>query len=249
MSFNSILLRLWLLGTVGALAACTASAPPVLEAPGEQLASSREVPVAGPTTPAPTTTPEQAQLYIAEQVRQLENEDRLERTEAAHALQEDRRTLIRELIELLQNSRAATSEEDSTIHLAMVVLGEWRATEATKVLLDKVDLKLDVQAGAKRAPGYEYPAAQALINIGGTEVLNAVIARIGEDPSPTRRQLLTWVVYQLVGSDVGSMYLEAVPADADAHQARRVDDARRMVRQGNQLLRMLEEGAGADSGD
>jgi hypothetical protein len=180
---------------------------------------------------------------IVENVKKIYNADIRARKEAFDILREERSVLVQELTDTLKNSKNTKSgDEYSSIHLSAALLGEWRAVEAKELLLDMIDYRLNLKAGAKYPLGYEFPCANALISIGGSEVLNAAISRIVQEPSLMRKRLFTWVVYSLVGVEVGVRSLEAAAKKLDVTPAKRLLDTREEISQENRLLFMLEEG-------
>ena len=199
------------------------------------------------TTSVVTTgvTPNATKQVMSKLISNLESNNRTVRMNAFSsvlALMGERDAVMRDaavsdLITILNKNKAVkTSDEGSTIHLAITLLGESRDVKAIDPLIDTIDFSIKLKAGAKYAPGYAYTAANALINIGGTEVLDAVIARIGEESSLTNRQLLTWVVYRLVGIDRGMKYLESASTNLNINQKQRLLDARTMIEAGNGLV-------------
>lgn len=174
----------------------------------------------------------------------LDSDQQAKRTEAFQSLKKYRTAVIFEAIKILEKSKHdSVVSQNSSPHLAALVLGEWKATEAIALLLDMIDLRTELQSGAKYPLGYEFPCAYALANIGGSDVINAAIVRIGTERSFAKRRLYTWIVYRLADINMGVNYLKVATkaTSANSDLVKYLETAREDILKGNQLLLNISE--------
>jgi hypothetical protein len=174
-------------------------------------------------------------------LQQLQSQSASERKAALVELQSQRTAVIRELMRLVGNERNAKAGIPGTpLHLAIIGLGEWNATGARSLLLEMIDYRLKVDAGAKYPPGYEYPAAFALTMMSARDIAADVSTRLSEEASPLRRRLMVWTLYRMLGAGGASEVLESASKRASGPQLERLKQAQEDLRFGNQLITRLQ---------
>ncbi len=111
-----------------------------------------------------------------------------------------------ELMKIVRQSQDA-AEVDSAIRL----LGEFRATEATSVLLENVVRKSQGRSTVSRLA--KFPAAQSLVQI-GSSIYPEIYARLGRDISLAELYLLAFVAHSIDGRDVAAFRIKQTLEDA-----------------------------------
>jgi hypothetical protein len=189
--------------------------------------------VAQPSRPAPAS--------VRALLQRLRSSSAAERKSALVELEGQRKAVIAELMRVVGNERTSRSgKPDTALHLAMLALGDWNATAARSLLMEMVDYRLDLDAGAKYPPGYEYPAAFALTRMSGTDNAEEVAARLGAEDSPVRRRLLLWTLYRTLGAGGAAEVVESAAKRAQGAQVERLRTAREDLKLGNQLVTRLQ---------
>jgi hypothetical protein len=88
--------------------------------------------------------------------------------------------------------------------LALGVIGQWRLAEFAPTLAQHITFEVDratLRAGASYTPSFFYPAASALVEIGGKETRQAVLQKLGNTKEEKERRLCLWVLIQNEGAE------------------------------------------------
>jgi HEAT repeat protein len=144
----------------------------------------------------------------------LGGSDRHKRMLAAGDIRESRWQLIKGLLTILTESEpqaadASSLRPDSTVMLAIKVLGEIRAAEAVPLLMRR----LYVMAGPGPSPwpgpaAVVHAAADALVRI-GTPAVEPIVQRLQGDWPRETREALVGAVYAIEGTEVARFILDA----------------------------------------
>jgi hypothetical protein len=154
----------------------------------------------------------------------LMSKDLKHRVIAAERIRNDRDELIKQLIELAREKVEQLPSSDSRFveypwhdskHLATLLLGELRATQAVPVLLDNIEYK-NARLRYVDEPldqGGWYPAAEALSKI-GIPAVGPTIEKLGSyDKDCFGRELCCWIIKEVLGSKLGKVRLEMAIAE------------------------------------
>ena len=140
------------------------------------------------------------------------------REKAAEDIRQERAELIKELIKLAGQKVEPLPSSDPRFveypwhdskHLAMLVLGDIRASEAIPVLLENLDYK-NPRSIMTEYLGKEswYPAVEALSKI-GMPAIGPVIGKLGEyEKDGLGRELCCWIIKDVLGERLGRVRLE-----------------------------------------
>ncbi|NIP38568.1 MAG: HEAT repeat domain-containing protein [Candidatus Dadabacteria bacterium] len=106
---------------------------------------------------------------------------------------------IEHIIKMIEENPAMSTDEDTTKYFAILLLGEYRAAEAIKVLSDNILFKVNLlkQPGFSDDQKTVYAAALALRKI-GADVVPYMISNIITSDSKDKRELSTWVILQVL---------------------------------------------------
>jgi hypothetical protein len=142
-----------------------------------------------------------------------------DREKAAEAIRKQRAELIKKLVGFAAEKVKPLPSSDPRFieypwhdskHLATLLLGNLRATEAVPVLLENIEYKnprtmvVDEPLGS----GGWYPAAEALSKI-GMPAIPPTIDNLGTyDTNCLGRQLCCWVIKEILGPRLGKVRLE-----------------------------------------
>jgi len=167
----------------------------------------------------------------------LTSPDMAERTRCVNEIRDGRRTTIEGLLQVLPAERADIRGTDrDPFVVAVSLLGELRAREATARLLEHLDYEINTRWGKAEA-GSRYPCALALSKIGGVEVANAVAQQIAEEPDAKRRAMRTWLIYAVLGEPLGKVQLELqLRGRPEDDGAKRIRAAIEDLKKGNALV-------------
>ena len=177
---------------------------------------------------------------MLELARRISHEQKAARFDAFQTIERERNKAITELLVVLKSRKGdEEGEERSSTHLAIDFLASLGAVEATPVLLDMIDYRIALQAGAKRPIGSEYPCARALARIGGNrELLESLAQRIRAEESLKRRRLMIWVAYRILGGDLTQTWLKSHIQGTTGEDRERLEAAAKEVSMGNRLVSM-----------
>ena len=176
-------------------------------------------------------------------VRRLQSASADERKAALVDLRSQRVRAIEELMRIVANERSTKSgKPDTALHLAILTLGEWNAAGVQPLLLEMIDFRLDLDAGAKYPLGYEYPAAYALTLMSPRAIAGDVTTRLAaETTSPLRRRLMVWTLYRLLGEAGAREVLESARKRLAGDALDRIKKAQDELRLGDRLISRLPQ--------
>ncbi len=129
----------------------------------------------------------------------LRSENIHHRIFAKNELIQDKAVTIQETIKMVRNSDASTTDEDTTKYFAILLLGEFRAEKAIKVLSDNIlfKVKLSTEFGLKTQE-FMYAAAVALRKIGAPAVPQ-LISNIQHSDNAENRKLSAALIIEILG--------------------------------------------------
>jgi hypothetical protein len=108
---------------------------------------------------------------------------------------------------------------------AIEMLGEYRAAEASDFLARNVALKLPAQYGSTSSPFYDYPAAQAIVQVGERAVRALLFGGLGVHRSHEELKLIAYVISYYYApedeQDVGLYRLQRLLERAERERAER----------------------------
>lgn len=162
-------------------------------------------------------------------ISDLQSEKLQDRENARKQILENRKVLIEKLIELASEDRPgdAPGASRETKHVAIVLLGDLRATEAVGVLFDNLSyLNFWEPWQFKYADiGDGYPAAQSLVKI-GMPAVPGCIERLKSSEDETIRKNCYWVIREVLGRELGRFIItKAVGAETDPEKRTRLQAA------------------------
>jgi len=149
----------------------------------------------------------------------LKSTNEQEREKEAEAIREKQQQMIHQLIRLAeQNVQPVTSRttEDSEYirhhakHLAILLLGDIRATEAIPVLLDNLNYRNPniLVGGSYMELGKLYVAAEALSKI-GMPAVGPVIDKLGiYSEQEESHSICCWIIREILGPRLGKVRIE-----------------------------------------
>ena len=178
---------------------------------------------------------------IAEVVDQLYQEEVSVRSAARYELREERAEVLRVLTNRLRElSTKLDASYESSLHLTVEAVGDWRAEGAVPVLAEVVVYELDestMPVGKLLPICAYYPAADALRKIGGVYVHRLMVQRLEKEKDPKVVRLCVWVLYEAYGENVARLMLEAAEARTqDSGVRERLAAAKKLVAEGPRLL-------------
>jgi hypothetical protein len=138
------------------------------------------------------------------------------REEAAAAIRNEREQLIRELIAVARQASGPSEWHDGK-YLAILLLGDYRATEAAPLLVENILYRnprsLD-EDERTTASGVCYPAADALAKI-GMPAIDPVIAKLGSVAEENQqRRNCCWIIREVLGERLGRAKLQIAIEEA-----------------------------------
>ena len=150
----------------------------------------------------------------------LTNADATVRAKAESELKEKRKEMITKLMELAKGSEIP-DDTSSTKELAVILLGEYRATEATNWLVDNIEYQVSsITWDMARAAGY--PCVRSLASI-GVPSLDAIVTRLEKQCSEKEMKLFA-TVFQLVdGDDIAPLRAELAMKKTAGQQQRNLE--------------------------
>jgi hypothetical protein len=142
----------------------------------------------------------------------LEAEKREEREMAAEVIRNEHLRLIRCLIKLSAKEddfKFSYYDWHDSKHLAILLLGDMRSTDAIPVLLDNVVYRNPAElAGSYVGIGGLYPAAEALSKI-GMPAVGPVIDKLGKYGEQEKgHSICCWIIKEILGPKLGKARLE-----------------------------------------
>lgn len=196
----------------------------------------------GIAAPALAQSSRSAQTAMDGMLGRLRSSSAAERKAALVELQSQRAAVVEELLRLVGGERTVRSgKPDTPLHLAILALGEWNATAGRPLLMEMIDYRIDLPAGEKYPPGYQYPAAFALTQMAAIDASEEVAARLAAEDAPVRRRLLVWTLYRTLGAGGASEVVDvAMKRTRGPQQAERLQAARDDLKLGNQLVTQLQ---------
>jgi hypothetical protein len=134
----------------------------------------------------------------------LANENKAIRETALAQLSQMRVEFGKKMVALLDKARAIDDHAyGGFMHCAIVTSGNWSLTETVPMLVDVIDFELvkgSFPSGDKLPISAYFPATEALIKIGGIDVMNRLVSRIAEAEKGGKTvKACLWTLCQLAG--------------------------------------------------
>lgn len=162
------------------------------------------------------------------------------RHNAADQLSDYRTTIVDALVENLKTLSAQPERGfGSAFHLTIVATGQWRVAEAAPILVQVVDFQLDPSTfpvGARRPISAYYPAANALAQIGGLEVVEVVFERLQQEAGEEVVRACAWVLKETLGAELAIEAINLKQKDGGNVHAQNLDQARKYIQGGGAIL-------------
>lgn len=92
----------------------------------------------------------------------------------------------------------------------ILAMGQWRLQDAIGRLVPMIDFQLnrDQRAGGVTVPSNYYPAVYALVQIGGTGVVNGIYGELGLPETESRLKAMTSVLSGVLGEDLFRLWIQ-----------------------------------------
>lgn len=159
--------------------------------------------------PADTSSSKSRKFHERADVSRLTVEILQERERTAEAIRQERTELLMQLIELADQEVGRLDPGDprspypwhDSKHLAILLLGEFRAAEAVSVLLENLEYKnpRTLYVSEPLEPGGWYPSAEALSKI-GMPAVEPTIKKLGGYAQKNKgSELCCWVLKKMLG--------------------------------------------------
>ena len=163
--------------------------------------------------------PESKQIVQQPFVARLKSDNLKHRERAFEAIRKERTELIRQLVELAAEKVEPLPYTDSRFieypwrdskHLAILLLGELRATEGVAVLLDNIEYKnpKSIIVSEYLDKGGWYPAAESLSKI-GMPAVEQTIKKLGSyEPKSNGSEICRWILKEILGVRLARLRLQ-----------------------------------------
>jgi hypothetical protein len=154
---------------------------------------------------------------ILKYMEDLTKEGREDREEAANAIRALHGRLVERLIELAkQHGQAARVPQEPDYrawhepkHLAILLLGDLRASQAVQVLLENLEYLNPAEYGGSYIDrGGQYPAVGALSKIGMPAVGPTIQKLSAVNPKSRGAELCRWILTEILGVKLGRARLQ-----------------------------------------
>jgi hypothetical protein len=137
---------------------------------------------------------------------------------AARGLMDSRATTIRDLLNLAE--RALRDDRKESAIAAIMVLGDWRAEDATAFLVEHLSLQAGVHARPTLLTSYPCAGALARIGVKGLEATAQVVLGRAASPTDLEVRLLSAIVRSVCGDDLGRAYCTFKKERAEGAEAK-----------------------------
>lgn len=163
--------------------------------------------------------PKSKQMVQQPFVASLKSDNLKYREKGFQAIRKERTELIRQLVELAAEKVEPLPSGDPRFmeypwrdskHLAILLLGELRATEGVAVLLDNIEYKnpKSIIVSEYLDKGGWYPAAEALSKIGVPAVEPAIIKLGSYEPKSVGCENCRWILKEILGVRLARLRLQ-----------------------------------------
>jgi hypothetical protein len=160
--------------------------------------------------------------FPAEAVQDLRSPNEVERCLAVTQMEYLRKELANMLVAALKElspTRKGIIEEP--LHQVIEAVGVWRLEEASSSLAEIIDYDVrppdPPRLGVLYMPGPHYPAARALVAIGGESVTSSVLNRVELEANDTVLHVSMWVLCRNVGVSPAKALIERKLTRLGAH--------------------------------
>lgn len=150
---------------------------------------------------SPTNGTKHGDIAILSQ--KLRTEDPTERNLAYQEMIEVRRAFADRIVGIIATQANTTNfAYHGPVHLAILAAGEYRLEEAIVALVTIIDRPLDessLPVGDRVMTSMLYPAAEALVHIGGRDMLPALLERLKNARDESTARICGWVLQEYLG--------------------------------------------------
>ena len=165
----------------------------------------------------------------------LTGKDKVERLAAYRLLVQNREQLSAQLnADIKAMMGVPDASYEGGLHLAIRVAGEYRIETVVPELISHIDYRLDLSTfpsfRGRLTASALYPAAEALVRIGGKQLPELLVQRIRQNENEDTKRACAWVLNEYLGKELATQLLEqAIDRESDDLTRNRLSSALKLL--------------------